>query len=737
MARFTHIRNSFLVGEVSPKIYGRTELDQYTQMCEKLRNCILYPQGGSGRRQGTQFLEDITTSATGDVKLVPFSTSNGNYIIILSSTKIQSYKIDDGTLEDMTAAGELAAGDEYNSTWNYGDELLTKEFSYTQYGDVLVVASGLRSPVMFTLTPKSLGFATDIGYLRFGKNSIFYFGPGNTTPGGTSSSSDRSMAWLDENVTSTTITPSATSGSITLTASTGIFSSDMVGAGGIQGTLIRIRSGSTVGVAEITGYTSSTVVSATVLRGLPSTTATTNWTESAWSLRRGFPRAVQFHQQRLFWGGTTTSPDTIWASQVGDYIETSKADPTSTFVSSDALKLSFATNSLSTINFMSSGKRYLEIGTDQREVNLQEATQELAAAGIVYVASYESSEGSKYIQPVRVNNTLIFLDSFAQKAKEYSYDYREEAYKTSDLNYFSSDIFKSIEYGDHCIPKEMCYQRVENSIVWFNCLNSLVGLTRNKEYGIFGFHRHYLGGSKIDGNSDDLPVIDSICQISIDGNDEVYMAIQRTINGSEVLYLEKFSYEFDADTMDSVIGDREFVQKFPVYMDCAHIINTNDLGAESIWDLSTLKNETVHVIADGFYLGELTVGSDGNLDTTDEYTWIIAGYNYIADIVPIALQSNSLFGSGLGQIKRVEELTILFHRTVYAKFGILTNENNLESINFRPASTPANTPTPLFTGEIVKKLTASYETRQNIIIRSDLPLPMQVTAIVTKGILYD
>lgn len=699
-------------------------------MCERLRNCILYPQGGAGRRPGSEFSEDITTSGTSQVKLIPFNTSVDDYIIILSATKIQSFSVTTGTLEDIT--GGSAESDDYFTDWAYAEELISKELSYTQFGDVLIIASALRDPLIIFKMPEAA--PTDLGYLRFGLNDLTLT---LSTVASTTSQSHRTMAWLDENITATTITPSATTGSITLTASTSIFTSDMVGSGGKLGTLFRFRSGSSVGVAQVTGYTSGTVLSALVHKTLPAASATTNWTESAWSVRQGFPRTVQFHQQRLFWGGTLNSPDTIWASQVGDYQETSKPDPTSTFVSSDALKISFATNSLSTINFMSSGKRFLEIGTDQREINLQEATQELAAAGIVYVASYESSDGSKYIQPVRVNNTLVFLDSFAQKTKEYAYEYREESYKTSDLNYFATDIFKTITYGDNAIPIEMAYQKVENSIVWFNCKDSLVGLTRSKEYGIFGFHRHYLGGNKVVDTLDHVPIIDSMCNISVGGKDVVFMAVQRTVDGDDALYLEKFDYEFDADSMDSIGDSRDFIQEYPIYMDCTVAIGTGDLGATDEWDLTAHAGETVHYIADGFYKGTIAVPTDGQLTTPDEHVWAIFGFNYVAEIVPVALQSNSLFGSGIGQIKRVEELTMLFNRTVYAKFGVLSQENDLEEIEFRPGDTPPSTPTPLYSGEIIKRLTASYETRQNIIIQSDLPLPMQVTAIVAKGILYD
>src|SRR6187551_908483 len=38
---------------MSPKFLGRSETQQYNQGCEELRNMLIYPQGGAGRRPGT------------------------------------------------------------------------------------------------------------------------------------------------------------------------------------------------------------------------------------------------------------------------------------------------------------------------------------------------------------------------------------------------------------------------------------------------------------------------------------------------------------------------------------------------------------------------------------------------------------------------------------------------------------------------------------------------------------
>ncbi|KKM23221.1 hypothetical protein LCGC14_1617410 [marine sediment metagenome] len=73
------------------------------------------------------------------------------------------------------------------------------------------------------------------------------------------------------------------------------------------------------GVARISAYTSATVVSATVTTTMGSTTATTYWSEGHWSPKNGFPATVEFHQFRLFYGGSRNYPQTIWATKVEDY----------------------------------------------------------------------------------------------------------------------------------------------------------------------------------------------------------------------------------------------------------------------------------------------------------------------------------------------------------------------------------------------------------------------------------
>src|SRR5690606_8447402 len=58
------------------------------------------------------------------------------------------------------------------------------------------------------------------------------------------------------------------------------------------------------------------------------------WAVGAWSHRYGFPGEVEFFADRLWFAGTPADPQTIWASNIGDYNNFGRSSP---IVDSDAV----------------------------------------------------------------------------------------------------------------------------------------------------------------------------------------------------------------------------------------------------------------------------------------------------------------------------------------------------------------------------------------------------------------
>ena len=105
-----------------------------------------------------------------------------------------------------------------------------------------------------------------------------------------------------------TLAASATTGTVTLTASAAVFQPGHAG--------VRFRLGGKR--LLVTAVASATQATATVEETLAGTAATTDWEEAAFSAVRGWPVTLCFHQDRLVLGGSRDLPNRLWLSRTGD-----------------------------------------------------------------------------------------------------------------------------------------------------------------------------------------------------------------------------------------------------------------------------------------------------------------------------------------------------------------------------------------------------------------------------------
>lgn len=80
------IQNTFSAGEISPSLYGRTDLAKFRQSAALMSNFFVDYKGGASSRPGTQYMGQA--GSTGRVRLIPFqfSAANGQtYILVFSN----------------------------------------------------------------------------------------------------------------------------------------------------------------------------------------------------------------------------------------------------------------------------------------------------------------------------------------------------------------------------------------------------------------------------------------------------------------------------------------------------------------------------------------------------------------------------------------------------------------------------------------------------------------------------
>lgn len=106
MSRTRPALRTFVAGELSPLIRGRTDLEQYQAGVALCENFVVLPQGPVAFRQGTKFLQYC---ASGYARLIPFSYSDDqSYVVEFSDSGVLRIHTSTGTLVDDGAQYAIA-----------------------------------------------------------------------------------------------------------------------------------------------------------------------------------------------------------------------------------------------------------------------------------------------------------------------------------------------------------------------------------------------------------------------------------------------------------------------------------------------------------------------------------------------------------------------------------------------------------------------------------------------------
>jgi hypothetical protein len=467
----------------------------------------------------------------------------------------------------------------------------------------------------------------------------------------------------------------------------------VVGAAGNTEATLSIPTGTIVGVARVTGYTSTTVVDIEVLTSFGAITASAAWTESLWSDYRGWPTAGALYEGRMVWGGF----DRIAAS-VSDAF--SNFDP-DTVGDSGPINRTIGSGPMDSINWIIPLQRLI-LGAQLAEHSVRSNAFDEPLTPTNFNRKKCSGQGSDAVQAVTIDSRGIFVQRGGTRVFEIAFDSETYDYGSKDMTILNPEI---------CEPSvvRMAVQRRPDTRVHCVLSDGTVALM------VYDHAEQTRCWIKIttDGIIEDVCVLPGL---SGSKEDQVYYSVQRTINGSTVRYLEKWAAEDDCQ------GGNLSLQ-----MD-ACVTGTGNVNG-----LGHLEGETVILWGDG----ACPEDANGDIKTFVVTAGQIVGQSYTNWAVGLyyeALFKSAKLGEALSHHKNIDTIGPVLHNT-HAR-GLLYGQdfNNMDPLPLMYEGAPVDTDTvyPHYDTDS-QSFPGTWDADARLCLKAQAPRPCTVLAISAAG----
>jgi hypothetical protein len=670
---------SFTSGEWAPTLFGRTDIDRYDAGAKTLENVIVLKEGGAVRRSGTKYVAEVKDSSKA-TRLVEFKYAiSDSYILEFGDSYIRFFR-DQGQLFNGAVETEISSP--------YAEADLPA-LKFAQSADVLFIAHPDYAPRELSRTAAGA----------------------DTLPGTWSLTAHdyRDGPYLPRNTTTTTLTPSATTGSITITASASLFASTDVGR---QVRISNPASGENWGWATITAFTNATTVTATVNKDFATTNATDDWYLGAWSDTTGYPRCVSFHDARLWWASTDDRVQMMWSSQVNDfdnYGPTKQSD--GTIRDTDAIIREIASNQVNAVYWLVSDAKGLIAMTAGGIFKVTGETDEGAITPANFTAKRQTTVGvSELVRPHMIGAVNTFIASSNQRANAIEYSFEADSLQDRDLTLLAGHVLAGGATSSASLnerSKQLWVSRADGT---------LCCLTMELSNNVLAWSRCVLGGSFGEGQA----VVESIASIRDGDDDVIWCVVKRTINATTRRYIEYMLPPFD---YGEAVDDAYQVDAGLTY---------DGAAVATIGGLSHLEGETVQVVVDGAVHPTRRV-QGGAIDLDGPASKVHVGLAYDSEGETLPLAPVSRRGDVRGIVLRPDAAYV----QLYQSSGIEVAQGGEDASALSeivPARTIGDTvgeAPPLFSGWVDVSPIGSATRDPTIRVIQRNPLPMTILNIAT------
>jgi hypothetical protein len=479
------------------------------------------------------------------------------------------------------------------------------------------------------------------------------------------------------------------------------------------------------GIARITAIGGGgTTATADVISRIPSQAVgvgnpTTRWSFSALSEAEGWPSHGKIFRERLFLFRGTQA----WYSVAGafeDFADRIGADVT--------VDMSGELPSISSypVQWVREVGGVLVVGTTEEEVTLSEITSAEPLGPGNIKPRVQTSEGTREVKPVKYNDSLLFALRSGRTLRELRFTFESDGFATTDLSVL----------GGHILGpgiRQMAFAKEPHSILWATKeTGGLIGFTFNREQDVIGFHRHTLAPSKEYPITGRQPAyVESVSTIpsALGGHDELWMVVQRFVDGAFVRYVEYM----ENDYIESDEGHRySYIPSQAYFVDCGIVYTPPPgPGTATITGLDHLEGETVAVLNSGTV--EPTKVVSGGAITLESIPsgQVAIGLPYTSRLIPMRPEGGSPLGTSQGQTKRIIGVRLRLLSSFGGQIGV--EGGTMEDIRYPETYTYAPGGASFYTGDTdIVPWPEGWETDAYMLIEQSDPLPLTVAGIMPE-----
>ena len=568
MTDFIKTQNSFADGEVSPEFYARDNLNGLSY----LENMDVIAGGGLRRRRGLATVDTLTSSA----RLIPFSVSETeNYILALTDGHMLIY-------DGATVICDLLF------EWDFDD------YPKIQYAQ--------RNGTMIFVHPKYQPCILQMGSVNF-ELVPFEFKRND---------SDMTlnmpfMKFDDAATINITVTAnSAGNNTATFTTNKAFWTQNSVG-----GYLLLLNN-----QWRITEYVSPTVVYAYTNSqyNLPPDPVT-DWYESAFSDRRGWPCSVTYHQDRLIFGGTPSWPSGIWASRVGQYNNFNVG----TGLDDESIFVTLLSQQRQQICTLVSSDN-LQILTNSGEWAISSKPLTPSSIEIKQHTSV-GSVATRYLPPQKIEGATVFISATEQDIRELTLDALGENYNARDLCTQAKHLMNT--------PTDISYNENTRQLFVVMTDGNMAVLNQNSALGISAWARY-----KTDGTFKSVATIAGKTYVVVARGDTCYL---ETFSDTALSDASQYDFSYTASALP-VRASGHNARKLRIRKIVARTLDTKTLFINGM--RAPFPDNIYDVAAPG-YSGDVSVNILGTQQNCITAPWTISSNEQL----PTTILSVGVYGN--------------------------------------------------------------------------------------------